>query len=217
MRPVLKTILLILVLSGLCLPGIGLAQEAKIAVVDVQALTLASDEGKAVNEKWEKRFQALSAEMDKARKDIETKETDLKTRERLMSATAKTQLAREIDDAKRAFDRKNQDAQKELGDLQNDLLLPVADKARQELAAFVAENGYNLLIDLSSERSNVVWFNPKNDVTAAVMKRLNDTYKKSGGVPAVPSANPSPAPAGTKPATTPPATPPRPSTPTPSK
>ena len=174
MRQRLKSVLPALVLLGICSPGVAVAQEAKIAVVDVQALTLASDEGKAVNEKWEKRFQALSSEMEKNRKEIEAKENDLRTRERLLSPTAKTQLSRDIDEAKRTFERKNQDYQKELQDLQNDLLLPVADRARQELAAFVAENGFNLLLDLSSERSNVVWFNPKNDVTATVMRRLND-------------------------------------------
>lgn len=212
MRPHLKSALFIMVLLGLCSPMIAVAQETKLAVVDVQALTLASDEGKTVNEKWEKRFQVLSGEMEKTRKDIEAKENDLRTRDRLLSATAKAQLAREIDEAKRNFDRKNQDYQKELSDLQNDLLLPVADKARQELAAFVSENGYNLLYDLSSEKSNVVWFNPQNDVTAIVLKRLNDAYKKSGGVPAAPSTAPAATP---KPATPPATTQPRPSVPAP--
>lgn len=214
MRQHLKSVLLAFVVAGVCVPGIGMAQEAKIAVVDVQALTLASEEGKTVNEKWEKRFQAISAEMDKTRKEIEAKENDLRTRERLMSAAAKTQLMREIDDAKRGFERKNQDYQKELSDLQNDLLLPVADKARTQLATYVQENAITLLIDLSSEKSNVVWFNPKNDVTAPVLKLLNDAYKKSGGVPAVPSVTPSTAPGATTPKpTTNPAPQPRPTTP----
>src|SRR5215510_13636777 len=101
MRQDLKSVLLSLVVGGLCLPSIAVAQDAKIAVVDVQALTLASDEGKTVMEKWEKRFQTISAEMEKTRKEIDGKENDLRTRERLMSATAKTQLSRDIDDAKR--------------------------------------------------------------------------------------------------------------------
>jgi Skp family chaperone for outer membrane proteins len=62
------------VLLGISYPGTVLAQASKIAVVDVQALTLASDEGKSVNDKLDKRIQAITAEMDKARKDIEAKE-----------------------------------------------------------------------------------------------------------------------------------------------
>src|SRR6185436_2119242 len=186
----LKTALLLVVLLGISIPRNGMAQASKIAVVDGQALTLASDEGKSVNDKLDKRIQAITAEMDKARKDIEAKENDLKTRDRVMSAAAKTQMQRDIDDAKRTFDRKNQDYQKELTDLQNELLVPAAERAKQELANFVSENGYTLLIDLSSERSNVVWANQGNDVTVVVLKRINDAFKKSGGAAPTPAASP---------------------------
>jgi outer membrane protein len=203
----LKTALLIGALCGICLPKLSIAQDAKIAVVDVQALTLASDEGKTIGEKLDKRVQALTAEMDKARKDIDAKENDLKTRDRVLSAAAKTQMQRDIDDAKRTFDRKNQDYQKELTDMQNELLVPAAERAKQELANFVAENGYTLLIDLSSERSNVVWANQGNDVTVVVLKRINDAFKKSGGAAPTPAASPAAPAANTAKPATPPATP----------
>jgi outer membrane protein len=213
----LKTALLIVILLGVSVPRTGMAQEAKIAVVDVQALTLASDEGRAANEKLDKRVQALTAEMDKARKDIDEKETRLRTQDRLMSAAAKGQLQRDIDDAKRAFDRKNQDSQKELTDLQNQLLAPIAGKAQEALAMFVSQNGYTLLVDLSSEKSNVVWANPANDITGVVLKTLNDDYKKSGGASASPASAPAaPAANAPKPATSAPSTPPRTTTPAPS-
>jgi outer membrane protein len=211
----LKTALLIIILLGIAAPRRGMAQDAKIAVVDVQALTLASDEGKVANDKLDKRVQALTAEMDKARKDIDDKENRLKTQDRLMSATAKAQLQRDIDDAKRTFDRKNQDYQKELMDLQNQLLAPIAGKAQEALAAFVNENSYTLLVDLSSEKSNVVWANTGNDITLAVLKRLNEAYKKAGGAAAAPaSSTPAPStPAAPKPATNTPAAPGRQTTP----
>jgi Skp family chaperone for outer membrane proteins len=198
----LKTAALTLVLAVIVLyfPQNGLAQDAKIATVDVQALTLMSDEGKALGERLEKRYQEISAELQKEQKAIEEKETRLRTQDRLMSATAKAQLAKEIDDAKIIFDRKNQDYQKEMDDLQRDLLSPVAAKVQQELSAYVNEKGYTLLIDLSAAESNVVWFNPANDVTRDVMGRLNAAYKSS------PAAK-TPAPAAEKPAT-PPAPPP---------
>jgi Skp family chaperone for outer membrane proteins len=194
----LKTAALTLVLAVIVLyfPQNGLAQDAKIATVDVQALTLMSDEGKALGERLEKRYQEISAELQKEQKTIEEKETRLRTQDRLMSATAKAQLAKEIDDAKIIFDRKNQDYQKEMDDLQRDLLSPVAAKVQQELSAYVNEKGYTLLIDLSAAESNVVWFNPANDVTRDVMGRLNAAYKSS------PAAK-TPAPAAEKPATPP--------------
>ena len=186
----------------LCLAGLpqdGVAQNAKIAVIDTEAITLMSDEGKAANEKIEKRVQVMTSEMDKLRKDFEAKENDLRTRERLMSATAKTQLQKEIEDAKIRFERKSQDYQKEIDEMQSALMKPIADKIQKELAAFVNEKGFDLLIDLSVQPGNVVWANPGNDITKEVLARVNDTFKKSGGAAA--------APADTKPsAAAPPAT-----------
>src|SRR5262245_52421094 len=118
----LKTAALTLALAtALCLPVYGMAQDAKIAVVDTQALTILSDEGKVANEKIEKRIQAMTEEMDKARKDIEAKEKRLRDQDRLMAAAAKTQLQNEIKDDQVKFDRKSEDYQKEIEELQNTL------------------------------------------------------------------------------------------------
>jgi outer membrane protein len=192
----LKTAGLTMVLAVIVLyfPQNGLAQDAKIATVDVQALTLMCDEGKAIGERLEKRYQEISAELQKEQKALEEKETRLRTQDRLMSATAKAQLAKEIDDAKIVFDRKNQDYQKEMDDLQRDLLSPVAAKVQQELSAFVNEKGYTLLVDLSAAEGNIVWANPANDITREVMARLNAAYKSSPAA-AAPAPAPAPAPA----------------------
>jgi Skp family chaperone for outer membrane proteins len=189
MSPQVKSAVLTVVL--LCLAGLpqdGMAQNAKIAVIDTEAVTVMSDEGKVANEKIEKRVQAMTADMDKMRKDIEAKENDLRTRERLMSATALTQLKNEIADAKIKFERKSQDYQKEIDEMQNTLMTPIAGKIQKELAAFVNEKGFDLLIDLSVQPGNVVWANPGNDITKEMLARVNDTFKKSGGAAAAPAA-----------------------------
>jgi len=175
-----------------CLPQNGQAQDAKIAVVDTQALTIASDEGKAVNEKIEKRIQAMGTEMEKLRKDIDGKEERLRTQDRVMAATLKAQLQSEIKEDQIKFERKNQDYQKEIEQMQNDMFGPIANKVKAELATYVNEVGYHLLIDFSAENSNVVWFNPANDITKQVMARMNDAYKKAGGAASA-AAPPAPA------------------------
>ena len=104
-----------------CLPQNGQAQDARIAVVDTQALTIASDEGKAVNEKIEKRIQAMGTEMEKLRKDIDGKEERLRTQDRVMAATLKAQLQSEIKEDQIKFERKNQDYQKEIEQMQKSI------------------------------------------------------------------------------------------------
>jgi outer membrane protein len=173
-----------LVCITFCLPKNGQAQDARIAVVDTQALTIASDEGKAVNEKIEKRIQAMGTEMEKLRKDIESKEERLRTQDRVMAAALKAQLQSEIKEDQIKFERKNQDYQKEIEQMQNEMFGPIANKVKAELATYVNEMGYHLLIDMSAENGNLVWKNDANDITKQVMARMNDAYKKAGAASA---------------------------------
>ena len=128
--------------------------------------------------------------MGKLQQGIEKKENDLKTQDRVMSATAKAALAKEIESDKINFDRKNQDYQKEMMDYQNELLDPVAAKAQAMLQAYIKENTFSIVIDLSAEKGNVVWGNPANDITQNVLKRLNDEYKKTGAAAPGPAQRP---------------------------
>jgi outer membrane protein len=180
-----------------CLPQNGMAQDAKIAVVDTQALTVGSDEGKAVNDKIEKRIQAMGTEMEKLKKDIEGKEERLRTQDRVMSATLKAQLQSEIKEDQVKFERKNQDYQKEIEEMQNQMFGPIASKVKTELATYVNEMGYHLLIDISAENGNIVWANAANDITKQVMARMNDAYKKAGGAASAAAAT-TPAPAASR-------------------
>lgn len=194
MRQLLRAAALMTILAtGICFPGNGVAQELKIAVVDIEQLTLTSDEGKAVNDKLKKKYDEIVGIMSKLQKDIEDKETRLRTQDRVMAAPAKAALAKEIESDKISFDRKNQDYQKEMTEYQNELLDPVAQKAQLMLQAYIKEKTFTMVVDLSAEKGNIVWANPANDITLDVIKRLNDEYKKTLAAPA----------AATRPATTP--------------
>jgi Skp family chaperone for outer membrane proteins len=178
-----------------CLPQKGVAQDSKIAVVNTRTLTLMSDEGKVASDKLQKRLDVIRTEMDKLRKDIEDKDNNLRTRERLLSAQAKASLSKDIEDSKFRFDQKAQVYEKEMNELQGELLDPIAEKIRGELQAFVNEKSYTLVVDLA-EDSNVVWANAGNDITKDVLVRVNENFKKSGGTTA-PAAAPAVAPAST--------------------
>ena len=185
-----------------CLPQKGVAQDAKIAIVNTRTLTLMSDEGKIASDKLQKRLDVIRTEMDKLRKDIEDKDSNLRARERLLNAQTKAALQKDIEDSKFKFDQKAQVYEKEMNELQSELLDPIAEKIRQELQVFVGEKSYTIVVDLADD-SNIVWANAKNDITKDVLARVNENFKRAGGA----AAAPAPVPAAPKaPATTPPAT-----------
>jgi len=196
MRQYLRVAALITVLaSAFAFPKSGLAQDIKIATVDVETLTLTSEEGKAVQEKLKKRYDEISTIMGKLKDDIDAKEDRLKKGDRVMSSANKATLSREIEDAKIEFDRKNQDYQKEMSEMQDTMLAPVSQKAEARLAAYIKEQSYTIVIDLAADKNNVMWSNPNNDITATVVKLLNEDFKKAGGA-APAAAAPAKPPAG---------------------
>jgi Outer membrane protein (OmpH-like) len=82
----------------------------------------------------------------------------------------------------------------------------VAAKVSTTLKKYVSDNGYTLLLDVSSQQSNVMWANQSTDVTQAVVTAYNASSGVTAPVPAAPSAaapaaaRPRPAAAAPKPA-----------------
>ena len=83
--------------------------------------------------------------------------------------TKEKQLNHEAEDAQTAY---NTDLQEAYG--------KIAQKVSVTLKKYVSDNGYTLLLDVSSQQSNVMWANQSTDVTQAVVP----AYNASSGVAA---------------------------------
>src|SRR5213594_3360201 len=174
------------------------AQVSKVAIVDFEKAIVDSVEGKKSSEKFNSMLQSRQAEGEKRQKELEDAQKKLQTQERTLSETAKANLQKDIDRRTTELQRFNEDAQKELQSLRDELLRPIAERASAILNALAAEQGYTLIVDVSNPQNNVVWFNPKNDVTEEVTRRIDAATKTSEAKPAAPSAvrpaTPTPAP-----------------------
>src|SRR5437870_1862308 len=127
------------VLIGLLLPVAAFAQATagaaagacRVAVLDFQKAVTENSEGKKAQEKF-------MAELSRRQKDFEDKQkamadaqTKLQTGDKALSETAKADLAKQIDKLNTELQRMNDDAQKDLGDLQQQLFRPIAEKAQR--------------------------------------------------------------------------------------
>jgi Skp family chaperone for outer membrane proteins len=178
---------------------------AKIALVAFEQAVFATNEGqKAVQDiqlKYKPKkdqIETLSQEVDSLKKQLQSAPatlTDAERASRLKTIDAKEkQLNHEAEDAQTAY---NADLQEAYG--------KIAAKVSASLKKYVNDNGYTLLLDVSSQQSNVMWANQSTDVTQAVVT----AYNTASGVPA-----PAPAKASTS-APRPSTAAPRPTTATP--
>src|SRR5436853_2435386 len=188
-------------------------QVSKVAVVDFEKAIVESVEGKKSSDKFNGTLQAKQAEGEKRQKELEDAQRKLQTQERTLSDTAKANLQKDIERRTTELQRYNEDAQKELQSLRDELLRPIAERASAILNAMAVEQGFTLIVDVSNPQNNVVWFNPKNDITAELTKRIDaELARTSEAKPAGSAAPATPRPAA--PRTTAPT--PRPGPPAPS-
>jgi outer membrane protein len=170
---------------------------AKIALVAFEQAVFATNEGqKAVQDiqlKYKPKkdqIDTLSQEVDSLKKQLQSAPATLTDAERAARLktidTKEKQLTRQADDAQTAY---NADLQEAYGKL--------AAKVSATLKKYVSDNGYTLLLDVSSQQSNVMWANQSTDVTQAVVTAYNTA---SGVAAPAPTA---PAPAHPHPATSP--------------
>jgi outer membrane protein len=190
------------------------AQLSKVVVVDFEKAVVESDEGKKASEKFNALLQAKQGDLEKKQKDIEEQQKKLQNGARTLSDQAKADIQRDIDRRTTEVQRLNEDAQRELQASRDELLKPIADLATAVLGAMASSENYTLVIDISNPESNVVWKNPKNDITDELIKRINAAAAASKSeapktpAPAAPSATRPPQSAPPK-APTPPATAPK--------
>jgi len=188
------------------------AQNSKVVVVDFERAVVESAEGKKSSDKFTAALQAKQGDVEKKQKDLEDQQKKLQNGARTLNDNAKADLQRDIDRRTTELQRINEDAQKELQTLRDQLLRPIAERATAILNAMSNEQGYTVVIDTSSPDHNVLWWNKKNDITDELIKRINAAGPQE---PAKTEAPKQPAPATpTAPKPTTPAVP-RPTTPTP--
>src|SRR6059036_1235037 len=96
---------------------------------DFEKAVVESAEGKKSSDKFNAALQSKQADAEKRQKELEDAQKKLQTQERTLSETAKANLQKDIDRRTTELQRFNEDAQKELQSLRDELLRPIAERA----------------------------------------------------------------------------------------
>jgi outer membrane protein len=190
-------------------PAAPAAGPTKIAIIAFQSAVAHTNEGQralsALSTKYEptqQHLKALSDEVDSLKKQLQTDGDKLSPQEKASRTqtidTKDKQLQLEAEDAQTRYQN----------DVQN-TFAGVADKVGKVMLTYVENNGYTLLLDISSQQqgnTTVMWFTPSTDITEAVVTAYNATTPSiTAPAPSAPapthSAAPAARPAAPRPAT----------------
>jgi outer membrane protein len=166
------------------------AQLSKVVWVNFERAVVESAEGKKSSDKFNEALKARQADAEKRQRELDEAQKKLQNGARTLSDQAKADLQKDIDKKTTDLQRINEDAQKELQTLRDELLRPIAERATALLNQMAEEQAYTVVIDTSNPESNVAWANPKYDITADLIKRIDATTPKG---PAAKTEAPKPA------------------------
>ncbi len=172
-------------------PAAPTAVAAKIALINFQQVVLASNEGQVVTANTQKKFSPQKDKIQKQAEEIDSLKKSLQAAPATLSDEERTSRLRTIDTKEKALNRDAEDAQTAYNTEWQEGLGKVAQKISIVMKKYAQSNGYTILLDVSSQNSDVMWALPSEDISQAVV----DAYNKQSGVAAPAPLAPTPRPA----------------------
>ncbi|HEY3928484.1 MAG TPA: OmpH family outer membrane protein [Candidatus Koribacter sp.] len=176
----------------------------KIAVIELQQVISATNEGQRDLEALQKKYDGKVNELKALKKEVDGLNQQMQTQGDKMNPDAHANLEKEIATKQKSLQRQSEDFQNEAQQEEGAIVDRILQKLAPVLTKYAADNGFGLVIDASQRwpQGPVIWANAAVDISKPVL----DQYNQVSGVPAPPkpattgAALPAPKPA-VKPAT----------------
>jgi outer membrane protein len=176
---------------------------AKIALVAFEQAVFATNEGQKTVQDIQTKYKPKKDQIETLSHEVDALKKQLQGAPATLTDAERAAKMKEIDAKEKRLNHDAEDAQTAYNTDLQEAYGKVAAKVSVTLKKYVSDSGFTLLLDVSSQQSNVMWANQSTDVTQAVVTAYNTSSGIAAPVPSAPSA---PAPAAARP---------RPSTPTP--
>jgi Skp family chaperone for outer membrane proteins len=177
----------VLLLSGAAWAQAPANTPTRVAVLDFNRVITENAEGKKAADQIMKEVNKKQAEFTKIQGEIDAIQKDLQTKDAALSAQAKADMSKQIDDKQVQLTRMNEDAQKQFPEMQRQLLGPIADRAQKVIKSYADEVGLAMVFDVSSQNNDILYFPDVSDITTEVIRRIDADVAKTP-ITAAPSA-----------------------------
>ncbi len=175
---------------------------ARVGIINIQNAIVLTYEGRRDLEALQKKFEPTQNQLNALNQEIENLKKQLQTQGDKLNDQARADMVRNIETKQKTLQRQVEDAQADFQGQQNEIANRIGGKLLEVLDKYAKQNGYSMILDVSSQQSPVLWAAQNTDVT----KPIVDAYNAQSGVPAPPPMTNGPKPGGgatAKPATGP--------------
>jgi outer membrane protein len=161
----------------------------KVAIINIQAAIANSNEGQRDLEALQKKFEPKQIELKSLSDEVDNLKKQLAAQTDKLNDEERTKRVQAIDSKQKTLQRNLEDAQNDYQTQSNEIAQRIGTKVMQVLDKYAKQNGFAMVIDVSTQQSPVLWAAQSVDIT----KPIIEAYNQESGVPA-------PTPSATKPA-----------------
>ncbi len=188
-----KNLMVSVVLLGLAATS-SLAQQ-KVGTISIQQAIISTKDGQKAAADLQAKIEPKRKELEARRQNIEALSQQLQKMGTVGSEEAKRKLQDEITTKQKSLQRDGEDAQADWDQDQQKILNELGGRIMQVINKYATDNGFSMILDISSPQTPVIWASNTVDITNEVIK-LYDTNAPSTMAPAA-TKTAAPAPAKT--------------------
>jgi outer membrane protein len=141
----------------------------KVGIINVQTAIISTRDGQVAVKELQDRFNPKQKQLQDLQSEIQSLQQQLQRGSNIMGEEALRKLRQDIDDKQRALQRESEDAQMEFDQQQQRVFAGISQKMQNVIDKYARENGYVLIVDVSSPQSNVLYASNSIDITKDVI------------------------------------------------
>ncbi|GGA74260.1 hypothetical protein GCM10011507_27030 [Edaphobacter acidisoli] len=149
------------------------AVPAKIALIAFEQAVFATNEGQQAVQAVQKKYEPKKAEIDSLSKEVDSLKKELQSAPATMTDAQRQVKVKAIDAKEKSLTREAEEAQSSYNTDLQEAYGQVAQKVAVVAKKYASDNGFTMLMDVSSQASNIMWIGPNIDVTKAVVEAYN--------------------------------------------
>jgi outer membrane protein len=155
----------------------------KVAVISIQGAIAATKDGQKAIAELDSKAAPKRKELDQKQTDINTLKDQLSKGSNTLSEATKAELYKNIQQKTTSLQRDFEDAQADMDQEQQKILQQLGQKILAVIERYARDNGYAMVVDVSSPQTPVMYASPSIDIT----KEIIDLYDKNSATMSSPA------------------------------
>lgn len=178
--PMLFSVLLSATLAG----SAQTASPTKVGIINIQQAIISTSDGQKAAKELEDKSAPKKKDLERLQAEINSLRDQLNKMSSVGSEDQKRKLMGDIDIKTKSFNRQVEDAQAELDQEQGRVLNELGGRMLAVLDKYAKDNGYAVILDVSSQQTPVLFAATSIDVTREVVDLYNKNAPAPGSAPA---------------------------------